>query len=110
MLKIRTDIVCVRNTEKNYTFPLTVGKTYKEAAVVWTKNIKEDGIVVLKDDSEVLTLYETDFFDIDTPNTITEEFCPFCGNYPKLPAVVGKFKCPECREDIVTCSMPLENA
>lgn len=35
----------------------------------------------------------------------TEEICPYCDNTVELPPFKGIYKCPECKELIVCCSM-----
>lgn len=58
------NVKCIKSTGRLFTFPLTQGKIYKNAKVIWTKDIKEDGGVTLINDLGKKDFYSMQYFEI----------------------------------------------
>jgi predicted RNA-binding Zn-ribbon protein involved in translation (DUF1610 family) len=52
-----------------------------------------------------LKIFDTQAFGL--MDTIWE-WCPYCESEVKLPAVMGRYECPECGKKILTCTLCYE--
>jgi len=60
----KANVKCISNQGKLFSFPLTIGKVYEEATVIWTEDIQKDGVVRVINDEGKQGEYATTYFEL----------------------------------------------